>query len=67
MTTQAWYVELRRDEFFGREVEADSEQAAVDQVLMQAPGTPADWSVETVQRATHRATDETEAGAATLG
>lgn len=64
MTQQAWYVELERTESFGREVVADSEEAAVDQVLMQAPGTPADWKIVLVQRPVHRATGESERGAA---
>jgi hypothetical protein len=63
---EAWYVELERTEpdTFGREVLADSEETAVDQVLMQAPGTPADWKVVLVERPVHRATGETQRGAA---
>jgi len=64
MAQEAWYVELERTESFGREVLADSEEAAVDQVLMQAPGVPDDWKVVLVERPVHRATVTTEAGAA---
>lgn len=48
---KAYYVELKRKvpETFGREVAAETEEAAVDQVLLAAPGDPRDWEVIIVQ------------------
>jgi hypothetical protein len=57
------YVELRRPEYFGLEVEAETAEAAIDQALLAAPGIPADWEVISVQRAEHRATGTPEPGA----
>lgn len=44
---KTFYVELRRKrlETFGMEVQADSEEAAQDQVIMAAPGNPRDWEI----------------------
>lgn len=60
------YVELSRTEYFSREVEATSDEDAVNQVLQLAPGNPADWSIELVQDASHRETATPEPGAITF-
>jgi hypothetical protein len=51
MTETSYLVTIRRVrvDYHRQVVEADSEEAAVDRVLMSAPGEPSDWSVDEVK------------------
>lgn len=48
---RSWYVELQAKEpvTFGREAVGETEEEAVNAVLMMAPGSPSDWEVIIVQ------------------
>ena len=60
-----YHVELTRTIRFEADVNADDRDAAIDRVIMQAPGDPEDWSItfaEPVATEETSLTDDTNSG-----